>query len=140
MSHTVESSFECWAQGVGLSRREREIAALVARGPRNREIASVLGVSPFTVRNELALAFRKAEVTTRAELVNAMHSHGTDEGPAVPRRTGPKGVVDRPWMRSFRTGGTKASQGRTSDASGAEGGGSATSTARQVLVPPGRES
>lgn len=140
MSHTVESSFECWAQGVGLSRREREIAELVARGLRNREIASVLGVSPFTVRNELVLAFRKAEVTTRAELVNAMRWHGTHEGPAVPRRMGPKGVMDRPWMRFFRAGGTKAAQGSTSDARGAEGGGSATSMARQVLAPPGRES
>jgi DNA-binding CsgD family transcriptional regulator len=51
-----------------LSPREREIAALVARGLRTREIAAVFGTSPNTVRNQIVKIFTKAGVTTRAEL------------------------------------------------------------------------
>jgi DNA-binding CsgD family transcriptional regulator len=53
-----------------LSAREREIAALVSRGLRTREIAEVLGTSPNTVRNQTAKIFAKLEVTTRAELAS----------------------------------------------------------------------
>lgn len=52
----------------GLSAREREIASLVGLGYTNREIAAALGTSANTVRNQLVTVFRKAEVTTRAEL------------------------------------------------------------------------
>ena len=55
-------------RGLGLSPREQEVAALVARGLQNKEIANVLQVSPTTVRNQLASVFRKADVSTRAEL------------------------------------------------------------------------
>jgi DNA-binding CsgD family transcriptional regulator len=48
--------------------RESEVARLVALGFTNREIALACGTSPHTVRNQLAAIFRKAEVTTRAEL------------------------------------------------------------------------
>lgn len=51
-----------------LSRREREIVELVRRGLTNREIASVLGNRPNTVRNQVASIFRKLEVASRAEL------------------------------------------------------------------------
>jgi DNA-binding CsgD family transcriptional regulator len=44
------------------------VARLVALGFTNREIALACGTSPHTVRNQLAAIFRKAEVTTRAEL------------------------------------------------------------------------
>ena len=52
-----------------LTPREAEIAGYVTRGLRNAEIAALCGSSPFTVRNQLAMIFRKLEVTTRAELV-----------------------------------------------------------------------
>jgi DNA-binding CsgD family transcriptional regulator len=51
-----------------LSPREREIAALVARGMRTSEIAAIFGTSPNTVRNQIVRIFAKAGVTTRAEL------------------------------------------------------------------------
>jgi DNA-binding CsgD family transcriptional regulator len=38
-------------------------------GLTNREIALACGTSPNTVRNQLAALFRKAEVSTRTELV-----------------------------------------------------------------------
>jgi DNA-binding CsgD family transcriptional regulator len=63
-----------WVAAWGLSKREREIAALVARGFRNAEIAALLRMSANTVRNHLARIFRKADVSTRAELVFVMMS------------------------------------------------------------------
>lgn len=48
--------------------REREVAGLVRRGLTNAEIASLVGVSMNTVRNQLASIFRRLGVSTRAEL------------------------------------------------------------------------
>jgi DNA-binding CsgD family transcriptional regulator len=52
-----------------LSAREEEIVRYVCNGLRNAEIAALCGISPHTVRNQLASVFRKVNVTTRAELV-----------------------------------------------------------------------
>lgn len=62
-------SFEAWADDVGLSAKERDVTALVVRGLANGEIAALFGVSPNTVRNQLVSVFRKADVSTCAELV-----------------------------------------------------------------------
>jgi len=62
-------SFVAWAEHAELSAREREVTALVVRGLANGEIAALLRVSPHTVRNQLVSVFRKADVSTRAELV-----------------------------------------------------------------------
>lgn len=51
-----------------LTAREVEIVEFVRRGLTNREIASVLGNRPNTVRNQLVSIFRKFEVASRAEL------------------------------------------------------------------------
>jgi len=51
-----------------LTPREAQIADYVSRGFRNAEIAALCGTSPFTVRNQLQIVFRKLDVTTRAEL------------------------------------------------------------------------
>ena len=56
----------------GLTARQLQIAELVVRGLTNREIAFALGISPFTVRNQLVAIFEKAQVTTRAELVGRL--------------------------------------------------------------------
>lgn len=48
--------------------RERDIALLIMKGLTNSEIASLLGSSPNTVRNQVANIFRKLGVSTRAEL------------------------------------------------------------------------
>jgi DNA-binding CsgD family transcriptional regulator len=55
-----------------LTARERAIADYLVLGFTNREIALALGTSPHTVRNQLASLFRKAEVTTRAEMVGRL--------------------------------------------------------------------
>ena len=45
-----------------LSKREREIAELAARGLRNGEIAEMLHISEGTVKNHLKIVFRKLNI------------------------------------------------------------------------------
>ncbi|WP_439663765.1 LuxR C-terminal-related transcriptional regulator [Lentzea sp. HUAS TT2] len=51
-----------------LTRREREVAVLAARGLTNREIAESLVISVRTVDNHLSNAYAKLGITTRGEL------------------------------------------------------------------------
>jgi len=53
-----------------LTARQREMVSLVAEGLTNRDIAVALGLSPNTVRNRLADAFRRVQVASRAELIS----------------------------------------------------------------------
>lgn len=55
--------------GSGLTDREAEILAWVARGKTNQEIAALLVVSPHTVRKHLENAFKKLRVHTRTAAV-----------------------------------------------------------------------
>ncbi|MCU1260017.1 MAG: two component transcriptional regulator, LuxR family [Bryobacterales bacterium] len=62
-----------------LTRREREIVALVARGFRNREIAGKLSISTQTVKNHMHNIFDKLAIKDRLELaIYAIHNglHG----------------------------------------------------------------
>ncbi|HEV8549398.1 MAG TPA: helix-turn-helix transcriptional regulator [Polyangiaceae bacterium] len=93
---------EWWAAGWCLSRRELEIARLVARGFSNPEIATMLRVSPHTVRNHLVPIFRKADVSTRAELVFAMNA-----APELVEATRRERLREGPW-RSFVVCGRRA--------------------------------
>ena len=51
-----------------LTRRESEIAELVAAGLSNKEIARHLGIRNQTVRNILSIVFRKTSIHRRTEL------------------------------------------------------------------------
>jgi len=56
-------------RGTGpLSQREAQVAALVARGHSNREIATALIISEATVERHIANIFRKLEVRSRAQV------------------------------------------------------------------------
>lgn len=57
-----------------LTRREREVVELVCRGLTNGEVATALGTSVNTIRNQLAAIFRKLEVASRAELAGLVRS------------------------------------------------------------------
>lgn len=57
---------------VRLTRREREIAALAARGDSSKEIATRLRLSIRTVENHLQNAYGKLGVAGRAELAAAL--------------------------------------------------------------------
>src|SRR5829696_7670873 len=52
----------------GLTRREREVALLVARGLTNRQIASELSVSTSTANNHVARILRKLGLRSRAQI------------------------------------------------------------------------
>lgn len=64
---------EVIAGAYGLTPREREITALAAQGRSTRQIASALGISPFTVQDHLKAVFGKTGVQSRAELVAALY-------------------------------------------------------------------
>jgi DNA-binding NarL/FixJ family response regulator len=52
-----------------LSKKEREIVLLIAEGFRNKEIASHLRMSEHTVKTHISRILKKANVSTRAQLV-----------------------------------------------------------------------
>jgi DNA-binding NarL/FixJ family response regulator len=62
--------------GPPLSKREREVLALVAGGQTNHEIARQLGIGEETVKTLLARAYSKLGVRRRAEAVAAAHERG----------------------------------------------------------------
>jgi DNA-binding NarL/FixJ family response regulator len=59
-----------------LSPREREIAELVARGERNKEIAWQLGLAEGTVKLHISRAFKKLRVGNRVGLSRALALRG----------------------------------------------------------------
>ncbi|MHB8230748.1 MAG: response regulator transcription factor [Vulcanimicrobiaceae bacterium] len=58
-----------------LTRRELEIARMVAAGKSNAEIVAALGVSLRTVEQRLQSIYQKTEVSSRAELALLVLSH-----------------------------------------------------------------
>ena len=64
--HTTQS----WpGADFGLTARESEVAAFLAEGLRNREIATALWVSENTVKTHLKAIFQKAGVASRGEAI-----------------------------------------------------------------------
>lgn len=65
----------------GLTPCQERAMSLVLRGLTNKEIASLLGCSPNTVRNTLAEVFKKVGVSRRSELAFAVRIATTDVDP-----------------------------------------------------------
>jgi DNA-binding CsgD family transcriptional regulator len=63
----------------GLSRREAEVAALIARGASTAEVACVLGISAHTVRRHTERIYSKVGVRTRMQLAMVLGNGRTDE-------------------------------------------------------------
>jgi DNA-binding NarL/FixJ family response regulator len=61
---------------LALTRREREILALVAEGHSNRELARRLWVTEQTVKFHLSNIYRKLDVANRTEASRWAHRHG----------------------------------------------------------------
>ena len=55
-----------------LSLRERQLARLIADGLTNREMAEKLGLSVFTVRNEVGRILRKLKAKNRTQIAFAV--------------------------------------------------------------------
>jgi DNA-binding CsgD family transcriptional regulator len=53
----------------GLTRREKEVIALIGAGYTNKDIAEKYGISPHTVKHHLTNIFDKLGVSNRLELV-----------------------------------------------------------------------
>jgi DNA-binding NarL/FixJ family response regulator len=62
-------------EGAALTRREREILALVAEGHSNRELARMLWVTEQTVKFHLSNIYRKLDVSNRTEASRWAHKH-----------------------------------------------------------------
>lgn len=62
-----------------ITKREREIVALVCAGKTNQEIADLLYISLQTVKDHLRSVFRKSKVRNRVELTNLFGSSGENE-------------------------------------------------------------
>lgn len=57
-----------------LTRAETRVARLFADGRSNSQIAALLGVSPATIRNQLASIYRKLDIHSKAELARLFPS------------------------------------------------------------------
>jgi len=75
MPHAL-SGIGAQATSPPLSRREREVAGLLATGKSNAEIADALYVSIHTVERHVANMFLKLGVRNRAEAAMWAHHHG----------------------------------------------------------------
>ena len=71
-----------------LTERERQVAELAARRLTAKEIAALNGVSVNTVTNQLASAFRKLGVNSRAELRELFGDDGAESAPPPETGTG----------------------------------------------------
>src|SRR6266850_1942364 len=60
---------------LGLTLRQQKLVTLVAKGLTNKEIASHLNLSEFTVRNHLHRIMRQLKAGSRREAVEAVRAH-----------------------------------------------------------------
>jgi DNA-binding CsgD family transcriptional regulator len=93
-----------------LSPREHEIARMVADGRTNKEIASVLDISSWTVSTHLRRIFAKLDVTTRAAMVARLVDTGVASDPSYAQLIDLIGLGDQPPLVRGRGHNLPASQ------------------------------
>ncbi|HWH21093.1 MAG TPA: AAA family ATPase [Solirubrobacterales bacterium] len=74
--HSLDAGVASPELPAGLSPREAQILALVARGLSNREIGEQLSISEHTVANHVRAILRKTESANRTEATSFAHRHG----------------------------------------------------------------
>ncbi|WP_026872526.1 response regulator transcription factor [Inquilinus limosus] len=62
-----------------LTRREREVALLLAAGATHKQAAQALGSAPATIRNQTQSIYEKLGIRSRAELAGAVHGRAAKE-------------------------------------------------------------
>lgn len=70
--HPASATFEkndAAIASLGITLREQDVLALLAAGKSNKEIAQKLGVSPNTVKTQVASLYQKLEVQRRTQAV-----------------------------------------------------------------------
>lgn len=67
---TADETFDLLAKAYDLTRRERQVVALMLDGLATRQLAAALSVSPHTVQDHLKAIFAKTRVHSRRELVS----------------------------------------------------------------------
>lgn len=72
---TADETFGLLCRAYGLSRRERELVALVVAGRHTKDISRLLGISHYTVQEHVTSVFRKTRVRSRRQLM-ALLAHG----------------------------------------------------------------
>lgn len=60
----------------GLTMRQQQLMALVAKGLTNKEIASGLNLSEFTVRNHIHRILKQVDAASRSEAVETVRAYG----------------------------------------------------------------
>lgn len=65
-----------------ITKREKDVIALIGEGLKNKDIAARLSISQATIRQHLSSIFRKLEVADRIDLVIYTYQHGLLEFPA----------------------------------------------------------
>jgi two-component system nitrate/nitrite response regulator NarP len=76
MRQIVATLAEPASRPLELTRREQDVAQLVARGNRNKEIARALDISEGTVKMHLHNLYDKLNVSSRTELAIMMRENG----------------------------------------------------------------
>lgn len=72
----LAATLQIGINAAGLTQRELEVLRLIVAGRSNQEIAESLFISRDTARTHVANIFRKLDVSTRAEAVDAAHRRG----------------------------------------------------------------
>lgn len=67
-----------------LSRREREVALLIAQGLPNRQIGALLAIKERTVEDHVSRLLRKLHLTNRAQVILWAIASGLVAAPALP--------------------------------------------------------
>jgi DNA-binding NarL/FixJ family response regulator len=76
----AQSAKQLFAQGAAskpdLTLRQQQLVALIAKGMTNKEIASQLNLSEFTVRNHVHRILKQVDAESRDEAVQTIRAHG----------------------------------------------------------------
>jgi DNA-binding CsgD family transcriptional regulator len=77
----TDEAMEAFAAPFGLTPKEYEVTKLIAEGKTNHEISYALGMARNTVKNHISSIYRKAGVSGRVNLVNALGRSGERTSP-----------------------------------------------------------